>query len=309
MYSHIPVLLNEVIEYLNPKSGGKFIDCTFGFGGHSKAILEKVLPDGEVIGIEIDKDVFEQSKTGIEDKTGLVLINDSYVNLKKIVDENDFNKVDGILLDLGISSWHFDKSEKGFSFKDEEPLDMRLSGATGKSAQDIVNKWNYEDLVKIFSEYGEERFSKRIAKAITEYRKKKAIRTTADLVSIIKDAIPRKFHFGKIHFATKVFQTLRIAVNDELQNVEKVLPQAVELLKSGGVIAVISFHSLEDRIVKEFFKEQSKGCLCPPEFPVCKCGHKPLVKIITKKPITPSDNEILINPRARSAKMRVAEKI
>ncbi|TRZ78120.1 16S rRNA (cytosine(1402)-N(4))-methyltransferase RsmH [bacterium] len=298
---HTPVLLKEILEYLKPESGEKFIDCTFGFGGHSFAILEKVLPGGSVLGIEIDKDVFDQNETGIDPpsprlrrasgKTGLTLINDSYVNLKKIADENGFNKVDGILLDLGISSWHFDKSEKGFSFKDEEQLDMRLDSGTEKSASDIVNHWDYEDLVKIFSEYGEERFSKRIAKAITEYRKKKAIKTTADLVNVIREAIPGKFVHSKTHFATKVFQALRIAVNDELQNVEKVLPQAIEILKPGGIIAVISFHSGEDRIVKHFFK-----------------NLKNEIEILTKKPIVAGDEEIKNNPRARSAKLRVVTK-
>ncbi len=296
---HTPVLLKEILEYFNPKPGQKFVDCTFGFGGHSFAILEKVLPGGSVLGIEIDKDVFDQNEIGIDPpsprlrrasgKTGLVLINDSYVNLKKIADKNGFKKVDGILLDLGVSSWHFDKSEKGFSFKDEEPLDMRLDCNTEKSAQDIINNWNYEDLVKIFSEYGEERFSKRIAKAITEYRKEKAIKTTADLTNIIKNAIPSKFHHSKIHFATRVFQALRIAVNDELKNVEKVLPQALEILKPGGIIAVISFHSGEDRIVKHYFKNQ-----------------KDEIEILTKKPITSGDEEIKNNSRARSAKLRVA---
>jgi len=289
---HTPVLLNEILDYLNPRPGQKFIDCTFGFGGHSEAILEKVLPGGSVLGIEIDKDVFEQSSSVAHDKIGLTLINDSYVNLKKIADENEFNGVDGILLDLGISSWHFDKSEKGFSFKDEEPLDMRLSADTEKSAYDIINGWDYEDLVKIFSEYGEERFSKRIAKAITKCRKKKAIKTTAELIDVIKNAIPGKFHHSRIHFATKVFQALRIAVNDELQNVEKVLPQAIEILKPGGTIAVISFHSGEDRIVKHFFKNQ-----------------KDKIEILTKKPIVAGEKEVVNNQRARSAKLRVSRKL
>jgi len=289
---HKPVLLKEILEYLKPESGQKFIDCTFGFGGHGLAILEKVLPNGKVLGIEIDKDIFDQWNLAKQRREGLVLVNDSYVNLKKIADENGFNAVDGILLDLGISSWHFDKSKKGFSFKDEESLDMRLDDRTEKSASDIVNDWSYEDLAKIFSEYGEERFSKRIAKAIVEFRRKKAIKTTADLVNIIKDAIPKKFHRGKIHFATKVFQALRIAVNDELRNIEKVLPQAVEILKLGGVLAVISFHSGEDRIIKNFFKNLKNN-----------------VEALTKKPIVPSDEEIKNNPRARSAKLRISQKV
>jgi len=285
---HKPVLVKEVLEYLDPKPGENFIDCTFGFGGHSLAILERNLPDGKVLGIEQDKEVLELA---LKNKR-LILIKNNFKNLKKIVKKYEFNRVSGILFDLGISSWHFDKSNRGFSFQINEPLEMNCS-ENDLNAQEIINQWPEQELARIFKEYGEERFPGRIARVICEQRSKKQIKTTKQLVDIIEQAIPRKHRYKKIHFATKVFQALRIAVNDELNNLEKALPQALDILEPGGRLVVISFHSLEDRIVKHFFKEEFK---------------KNHLKILTKKPITPSEQEIDLNPRSRSAKLRAAEK-
>ncbi len=308
--NHIPVLLKEVLKYFNPKPNENYVDCTFGSGGHAAAILEKIKPDGKLLGIDLDINLLKaaevkpariamQSIAGgsqkLKVKSRLVLVQNNFANLKKIVKENNFKPINGILLDLGFSSWQMDESGRGFSFKKDEPLIMQYCSFNENflTAEYIVNVLTEKELVKIFQEYGEERFSRRIAKKICEQRKIKAIKTTFQLVEIIKRAIPSRFLHQRIHFATRVFQALRIVVNDELNNLKKVLPQAVEVLEPNGKIAVISFHSLEDRIVKHFFKEQSK------------LGK---LKIITKKPIIPTSEEVEKNPRARSAKLRVAEK-
>ena len=294
---HIPVLLNEVIEYLDPKPGQKFIDATFGAGGHSRVISEKIGHSGKILGIEATAELYE--KTGML-SPNLTIVNDNFVNLEDIVQKYDFNNVDGILFDLGISSWHFEGSGMGFSFQKDEPLDMRLGdgirnyelGITNASAEDIVNKYNSEALTKIFKEYGEERFAKPIAEAITRARKNKPIKTTFELVEVIKNTVPGWYRHRRIHFATKVFQALRIETNNELKNLESALGQSERILKPGGRIVVISFHSLEDRIVKNFLRDGKK---------IGKWG------ILTKKPITPSREETLSNPRARSAKLRAAK--
>ncbi len=286
---HVPALLKETLEYLDPKSNENFIDCTFGFGGHSLAILEKSKPDGKVLGIEQDKEVLKQAPKNER----LVLIKDNFNNLKEIAEKNEFHRINGILLDLGISSWHFDKSGRGFTFKVDEPLKMNCSDH-GLTAEDIINQWTKDELIRIFREYGEERFARRIAEIIHRERQNRQIKTTDQLVDLIKRAVPSGYRHGKIHFATKTFQALRIAVNDELNNLEKALPQALELLEKGGRLVVISFHSLEDRIVKNFFRESAR---------------KDHLKILTKKPIGPSPEEIEINKRSRSAKLRAGIRI
>lgn len=284
---HIPVLQKEVIEYLNPKPNENFIDCTIGEGGHTLAILEKNGPEGKVLGIEFDAQLYK--KLLESDINRLVLINDSYINLEKIVKKERFQLVSGILFDLGLSSWHLDKSGRGFSFLRDEPLDMRYNPGSPLTAGKILNDWSEKEIEKILKEYGEERrFVRRIAKEIIEARKLKPIKTTFQMVEIIKKAVTGKYERGRIHPATRTFQALRIAVNDELSNLEKALPQALEILEKGGRLAVISFHSLEDRIVKNFFRQN--------------------LKILTKKPIRPSPEEIKLNPRSRSAKLRVGEK-
>ena len=295
---HIPVLLNEAIEYLNPQPNQNFIDCTINGGGHSLEILKRIKPDGKILGIDWDQDVLSQleGKIGDEDKKNFVLVNDNYSNLKNIVREKvrvNFSPVNGILFDLGMSSWDIEASGRGFSFLKDEPLDMRYSRDQQLTAREIINKWPEEELANIFYKYGEERRSRAIAAKIVWERKKKSVETTTDLVEIIKKAMPVRCQFGRIHPATRVFQALRIAVNNELGNLEDGLNSALEVLVSGGRLAVISFHSLEDRMVKIFFRENTRA---------------KKVKILTKKPVIAGEDEIAQNPRARSAKLRVAAK-
>ncbi|MDP2967400.1 MAG: 16S rRNA (cytosine(1402)-N(4))-methyltransferase RsmH [bacterium] len=306
--SHIPVLQKEVLRYLDPKPNQNFIDCTIGEAGHTLAILEKNRPKGKVLGIEWDIELYKNlsksdtraaAKGEEEDLSSLtinrlVLVNDNFVNLKEIVDREKFKPVHGILFDLGMSSWHLEESGRGFSFLRNEPLDMRFGVQNELTAEKIVNKWKAKDIERVLEEYGEERFAKRIAKNIVEIRKFKSIETTFHLLDVIKKAVPGWYQHRKIHFATKTFQSLRIAINDELENLKEVLPQALEILMPGGYLVIISFHSLEDRIIKHFMREQAQ---------------KGLLKILTKKPISPKEEEIKINPRSRSAKLRAILKI
>ena len=288
---HIPVLQKEVIEYLDPKPNENFIDCTIGEGGHTLAILEKNGPEGKVLGIEWDPELYKNLKKEIPRWNlgkRVVLVNDSYTNLKEIVEREKFQPVSGILFDLGFSSWHLEESGRGFSFEKNEPLDMRYNLENPLTAEKIVNNWPEREIEKILREYGEERFARRIAREIVQERKIKPIKITFQLVETIKKATPIWYHHRKIHPATRTFQALRIAVNDELKNLEIALPQAVEILEKDGKLAVISFHSLEDRIVKNFFREN--------------------LKVITKKPIKPSLEEIELNRRSRPAKLRVGAK-
>lgn len=289
---HQPVLLKEVIKYLDPSSGENFIDCTLGFGGHSLSLLKQNKPEGKVLGIERDKKSLEVLKDKVSDKR-LILVQDNFVNLKKIVNENNFYPVSGILFDLGMSSWQIEQSGRGFSFMREEPLDMRF-GSTGPTAEEIINQWPEQELVKILKEYGQERYARSIVRSIINSRKVKSIKTTGQLVEIIKQAVPKNYQYGRIHFATRSFQALRIAVNDELNNLKKVLPDALEVLENEGRLVVISFHSLEDRIVKNFFRQESKE------------NH---LIILTKKPIRAGEQELGLNPRSRSAKLRAASKV
>jgi 16S rRNA (cytosine1402-N4)-methyltransferase len=286
---HIPVLQKEALEYLDPKPNENFIDATIGEMGHTIAILEKNKPNGKVLGIDWDAEVIKKLKF----QERIILVNDSYANLKEIVEKNNFNPVQGILLDLGMSSWHLEESGRGFTFMKNEPLDMRYQNKAQNylTAEEIINKYPREEIERILKEYGEERFAKRIAERIIAERKIRPIKTTMQLVEILRRSIPVYGH-QKIHFATRTFQALRIAVNGELDNLKRVLPQVLEVLNKGGRIVVISFHSLEDRIVKEFFR-----------------NNKEVLKILTKKPITSTDEEIISNRRARSAKLRAAMKI
>lgn len=308
MVSHIPVLLQEVLTYLDPKPGQRFIDATIDGGGHAAAVLEKIEPSGKLLGIEWDNELLKQLELKVKSlkfKSGVVLVNDSYASLKKIAEENNFTNADGILFDLGMSSWHLEEAGRGFSFQRDEPLDMRFGPHKNVSsskfqipsstAEEIVNKWSYDELAKILKEYGGERFAKRIAAVVARERKDNSIKTTFQLVEMIKKAVPFWYRYGhRIHYATRTFQALRIAVNDELGNVQKGLTDALSVLKSGGRMAVISFHSLEDRIIKNFFRDNERAGL---------------IKILTKKPIVPTLREIEENPRARSAKLRVVIKV
>ncbi|MBD3208140.1 MAG: 16S rRNA (cytosine(1402)-N(4))-methyltransferase RsmH [Candidatus Nealsonbacteria bacterium] len=290
---HKSVLKKEVIEYLDPEPNENFVDATLGKGGHALAILEATKPEGKVLGIELTPHLYKKMKDKGIDR--LIVENDSYIHLKGLVKKHNLGPVAGILFDLGFSSWHLEESEKGFSFQRDEPLDMRYNeDFTELTASKIINEWPEEEIIKILKKYGQERFSKSITKKIAEERKTKKISTTSQLVEIIKEAVPSWYRYRKKHFATKTFQALRITVNNELKNLEQSLPQAREVLKKGGRMVVISFHSLEDKIVKNYFKENAR---------------KGFLKIITKKPVRPTKKEIIRNPRSRSAKLRAAIKI
>ena len=292
--THVPVLQKEVLEKLDPKPNENFVDCTVDGGGHSLAILEKIKPKGRVLGIDLDNELVRRLETlkREHDLNNLTIVCGNYVNLKEIVEKTEFGPVAGILLDLGMSSWQLEESGRGFSFQENEPLDMRYGRGRGDiTAAEILNKFEEKEIERILKEFGEEKFSRKIAKEIAMTRKIRPIETTFQLVEIIKKIVPRRYQNLRIHFATRTFQALRIAVNKEIYNLKKVLPQAIEILSPEGRIAIISFHSLEDRIVKRFLNQEKS------------------LKIITKKPITASSKEIIINPRSRSAKMRVAVKI
>ena len=293
---HTAVLKKEVTEYLNPQMNENFVDCTVGEGGHAEEILLKNKPDGRVLGIDLDpQQIISSHWLEAHFQNRVTLANDSYINLSEILQRKNFGPVNGILLDLGMSSVQLDSTEKGFTFKIDQSLDMRYNDQVGYlTAEKIVNDWSEEKIEEVIREYGEEKFSKKIAKAIVEERKKGRIKTTFQLIEVIKDATPSSYWRGKIHYATRTFQALRIAVNDELESIRKVLPQAISALAEDGRLVVISFHSLEDRIIKNFFSEQAK------------LGT---VKILTKKPITASRDELGKNPRSRSAKLRAAVKI
>ncbi|MBI3337341.1 MAG: 16S rRNA (cytosine(1402)-N(4))-methyltransferase RsmH [Candidatus Staskawiczbacteria bacterium] len=297
---HIPVLTKEVLELLKPGRNENFVDCTIGEGGHAAAILEKNGPEGKVLGIDLDPSQILSSRwLETKFKGRIVLANDSYANLQKIIKENNFVPINGILLDLGMSSRHIEELKKGFSFKSDQALDMRYGDlANDLTAEIILNEWPEDKIEEILKEYGEEKFAGRIAKNIAEERKRARIKSTFQLVEIIRKAIPLKMQHGRIHFATKTFQALRIAVNDELNNLKKVLPDIISVLSPGGRIAIISFHSLEDRIVKNFFKNKEREN--PPD------GG---IEILTKKPLTAGSGELKLNPRSRSAKLRAFEKI
>ena len=295
---HIPVLKKEVIEYLKPKPNEDFIDATIGEAGHTLAILEKNKPKGKVLGIDQSIELIEKLKLKAVNRKlqkRLILVCNNFANLKETAENYGFKSVSGILFDLGMSSWHLEESKQGFSFKKTEPLDMRYNPElTSLTAEKIINDWPEKQIEKIFKECGEERFSKRIAEKIIRARALKPIKNTLQLTETIRKATPAWYHHKKIHFATKVFQALRITVNNELENITRVLPQALEILKPEGRLVVISFHSLEDRIIKNFLREKKK---------------QNIIEILTKKPIISEKEETQNNPRARSAKLRAAVKL
>ena len=303
--SHIPVMLEQCMALMDPKPGGFYADGTLGAGGHSEAILKAIIPDGRLLAFDLDPTAIKIAGERLRPYAENVrIIHDSYVNLGSYAEENS---LDGFIVDLGVSSMQLDQRERGFSFLQDGPLDMRFSQDRGLSAADIVNDWPEEDLAEILWKYGEERKSRQIAAMICAERKNTRIETTGQLKAIITDAVgPGK---EKIHPATRSFQAIRIAVNGELDAVEAVLPAAMKALKPGGRLLVISFHSLEDRIVKNYFKTESKDCLCPPEQPVCTCGHKAALKELTRHPVTADEEEIRVNSRSRSAKLRAAVKL
>jgi 16S rRNA (cytosine1402-N4)-methyltransferase len=309
MNKHKPVLLNEAIEYLNLSPGKVVIDATYGYGGHSKKILEKIKPGGKLLAIDRDWESYNDCANLAKSESLLLCAHGNFRELSRLAKQHQIAEADGILFDLGFSTPQVRSALRGFSFLEDGPLDMRMDVKEKLTASEIVNNWDERELSRIFREYGEERFAKSIAKAITVSRKEKSIDRTLQLVEIIKKAVPAKCQHQKIHFATRVFQALRIAVNDELSNLSLALAEALKILRPGARIVVISFHSLEDRIVKKYFTESEKGCVCPPKLPKCVCGRKPTLKVLTRKPVMPSKKEIESNPSARSAKMRVAERI
>jgi 16S rRNA (cytosine1402-N4)-methyltransferase len=316
---HIPVLLQEAVMALNIHPGDTVIDATLGGGGHTEEILKRVLPKGKVIALDADADAIKKfevcaasdiaTKQALTDKS-LILAHSNYSSLEETLKQRGIALCDAIIADLGFSSDQIEEGERGFSFLRAGPLDMRFDRTTELTAEKIVNTFSAPALSKIFREYGDENESWRIALAIEDFRQVHPITTTVELSAIIERAYPKsRRRVLKIHPATKTFQALRIAVNRELEHLESFLKQGIECLKIGGRFAIITFHSGEDGLVKHFFKGQEKGCICPPEFPVCLCGHKPTIKIITKKPIISNQDEIEKNPRARSARLRVIERL
>jgi len=305
---HKPVLLDETIEYLNCKEDGIYVDGTLGRGGHTAALLENIEDEGLVISLDRDLEAIEAVKESIE-SSNLILEHANYINIGEVLEKHDIDKVDGMIFDLGVSSPQLDNSNRGFSYQKNGPLDMRMNRDQKLTAADIVNKYRKEKIEEIIYDYGEDNWASRIAEFIVAYRKKKKIETTFELVDIIKAAIPASARRSGGHPARRTFQALRIATNNELNQLEDMITGAVEQLKSGGRICIISFHSLEDRIVKHKFRELASDCVCPPEIPVCMCDKESIVKVITKSPIRATEEEVEENYRARSAKLRVAEKI
>jgi len=302
---HVPVLYQEILEVLNPVPGGLYVDGTVGAGGHSRGILERSAPDGKLIAFDRDPEALELAERNLAEYSDRVtLIHSSYHEFVSHLNNRNWHTVDGILIDLGLSSMQLDSPERGFSFRFDAPLDMRFDPDQSFSASTLVNEYERDELADIIFTYGEEKFSRRIADAIIANR---PLATTKELAELIKGVVP--YTKSKIHPATRTFQALRIVVNNELKALEAFLPAALEVLKPGGRLAVIAFHSLEDRIVKGYFRQESRDCICPPEIPVCVCEHKARLKEITRRPIRPEDHEIAKNPRARSAKLRAAEKI
>lgn len=309
-FLHESVLLNECLEGLHIKQGGTYVDGTLGGGGHSLRICEKIGSGGLLIGIDQDDYALERSRLRLSQvPCRTELVRDNFRNMKSVLHELGLDQVDGILLDLGVSSFQLDDPSRGFSYHNDAPLDMRMDSRQDTSAFTVVNEYSHEALERVIRLYGEERFSKRIASFIVEARQKKAVETTTELAEIIKEAIPARFRREGPHPARRTFQGIRIEVNRELEILEQALKDAVDCLQSGGRLAVITFHSLEDRIVKNTFKSLQDPCTCPPDFPICQCGKKPTVRIMTRKPIVPSEKEVESNPRSRSAKLRVVEKI
>ena len=308
-FLHKPVMLNECIDMLNIVPSGIYVDGTLGGAGHSLEIVKR-LDSGKLIAFDQDIEAIENAKIKLkafEDK--VILIHDNFRNIKKSLEDIDIFRINGLLLDLGVSSYQLDSPERGFSYRYDAPLDMRMNQSSQISAKYIVNTYSEEDLKRIIRDYGEEKWARRIAQFIVEERMKKPIDTTGELVQIIKAAIPKKAREEEQHPAKRTFQAIRIETNHELDVIHDVLESAVELLLPGGVISVITFHSLEDRIVKNFFRDESTGCICPPEIPVCVCNHQARLRLAHRKPLVPSEEELRENPRSRSAKVRGAIKL
>ena len=315
---HIPVLADEVVQFLQPKNHGFYVDGTVGLGGHAAVILRKSAPSGFLLGIDLDSQALIIAEERLcEYKERVTLVGGNFAHLNQLLQlhhgadppETTIPQIDGVLLDLGVSSLQLDTPTRGFSFTYDGPLDMRMDTNQSLSAAHVVNRYPEEKLTTIFTQFGQERWARKIARQIFQVRKHKRISTTHQLAEIVLDAIPSKSTGWRIHPATRVFQALRIYINDELKNLHSGIYCAASALKPGGRLCVISFHSLEDRIVKEQFRALSRDCMCPPKTPICVCQHTPTLQILTKRPIAPNPNEVRHNPRSRSAKLRVAMKI
>jgi 16S rRNA (cytosine1402-N4)-methyltransferase len=309
-FRHLSVLADETLRYLAPRPGGVYVDGTLGGGGHARLILDASAPDGRLIGIDRDRDALTAAAKSLEGYGDRVtLVQGNFSDCAAIVAGCGVDAIDGFLADLGVSSHQLDTAERGFSFQKDAPLDMRMNRSEGATAADLVNDLPEAELARVIREYGEERWAVRIAAFIVQARTEAPIETTMQLVDIVKGAIPKAKWEERLHPATRTFQALRIAVNEELESVERGVAAAVGLLKPGGRIAIISFHSLEDRIVKLAFRGLTGGCTCPKGLVMCVCGNRPLLKVLTGKPVTAGDAEVEQNPRARSARLRVAEKL
>lgn len=309
-FKHVSVLKNECIEGLNIQASGTYVDGTFGGGGHAMEIISRLNGNGRFIGIDQDQDAIENGRTKLEPyKNKAQLVRDNFSNIIPIMKDLHIVSVDGILLDIGVSSYQLDTGERGFSYMHDAELDMRMDQRNPMTAKRMVAEYSEQELARIIRNYGEERWANRIAQFITEERKKKPIETTGQLVEVIKKAVPKGARQGGPHPAKRTFQALRIAVNNELGILEQAIEDMTEILSPGGRLCIITFHSLEDRIVKQTFHRLEHPCTCPPDFPVCVCGKKPSIRVITRKPILPSEEELAENPRSRSAKLRILEKL
>lgn len=306
-FNHIPVLLNECLEGLNINPNGIYVDGTLGGAGHSSEIVKRISKDGLLIGIDRDEEAICVAKERLREFSNVKFVHDNHDNIKEILSQLEIPAVDGILLDLGVSSYQLDERNRGFSYMQESELDMRMDKSSKLTAKEVVNSYTEENLANIIYEYGEEKFSRRIAKNICEYRKNKQIETTFELVSIIEKSVPRNKKEG--HPAKRTFQAIRIEVNDEIKPLYNTVLDSIDVLNPGGRLCIITFHSLEDRAVKNAFVQAEGRCTCPPGLPYCVCGYKSLGKIITRKPILPTEQEMQINTRSKSAKLRIFEKI
>lgn len=309
-FSHVSVLLRECIEALQIKPNGIYVDCTTGGGGHSLEIAKRLTDGGRLIAIDRDEDALRAAGKRLADFADRVtFVHSNYAMLQSVLADLGIPRVDGVLADLGVSSYQLDTAERGFSYMQDAPLDMRMDREQPLRAYDVVNTYSEEELRRILYDFGEEKFARNIAANIVKKRSERPIETTLELAELVKASMPKTAREGGHHPAKRTFQAIRIEVNSELSSIPPALDAAVHALNPGGRIAVITFHSLEDRLVKQKFAALSSGCTCPREFPVCVCGKKPVVRVITKKPVTAGEDELAVNPRSRSAKLRVAEKI
>jgi len=308
--THRPVLSQEAIELLGCREGGTYVDATVGLGGHAEAIAERIIPGGRLIGIDRDADALRQTRGRLARfGAAVVLVQGNFDRLATVLDEQSVETVDGVLFDFGVSSMQLETAKRGFSFQRTGPLDMRMGPLQGTTARELVNRAPLRELERIIREYGEEPGWRRVAGAIARARARREIATTDELAGLVERALPRPARRRKVHPAARTFQALRIAVNDELGAIERALPQALEALAPHARMVTLAYHSLEDRIVKQAFRRWAKGCTCPPEFPVCRCGGKALVEVLTPRPARPGAAEVAANPRARSGRLRACEKL